>query len=310
MTLRHTLAPLPAHCRMTAAEKIATINLVDVQATPALAKLFRRVSEMTTLPVAAQRIMQLVADATSSATDLLAAVEGDPVLAAKVLRRVNSAFYGLRSKVADLRSAISLLGYREIRNLALTVYLARMFKDGNTYKKFSREALWEHSVAVANASRIVARTYGNATPDEAYLAGLLHDIGLILLDQYLPRHLFQVIDLVEQGKSTCAAERELLPFDHTLLGAYVATQWNFPPQVTLAIRYHHDPLAAEGPHRDVAALISISNYLCSRAGFTSLGVQQLSPPNGRVLAQLQMSEAQFQSLAESLQETLRSTPIG
>lgn len=294
---------------MTAAEKFATMNLVDVQATPALAKLFRRVSEMTTLPLSAQRILQLVADATSSANDLLAAIEGDPVLAAKVLRRVNSAFYGLRSKVADLRSAISLLGYREIRNLALTVYLARMFKDGNTYKKFTREALWEHSVAVANASRIVARTYGTAAPDEAYLAGLLHDIGLILLDQYLPRHLFQVIDLVEQGKSTCAAEQELLPFDHTLLGAYVATQWNFPPQVTLAIRYHHDPLAADGPHRDMAAVVAVSNYLCSRAGFTSLGIQQLSPPNDRVLAQLQMTEAQLQSLGESLLDTLRSTPM-
>lgn len=294
---------------MVAAEKVATLNLVDIQATPALAKLFRRVSEMTTLPVAAQRIMQLVADANSSASDLLTAIEGDPVLAAKVLRRVNSAFYGLRSKVADLRSAISLLGYREIRNLALTVYLTRMFKEGNSYKKFSREGLWEHSVAVANASRIVARTYGSATPDEAYLAGLLHDIGLILLDQYLPRHLFQVIDLVEQGKSTCAAERELLPFDHALLGAFVATQWNFPPQVTMAIRYHHEPLAAEGPHCDMAAVVAVANYLCSRAGFTSLGYQQLSPPGDRVLAQLQLTETQFQSLGESLQETLRSTPM-
>jgi putative nucleotidyltransferase with HDIG domain len=294
---------------MAAAEKIATFNLVDVNATPALAKLFRRVSEMTTLPVAAQRILQLVADSNSSASDLLAAVEGDPVLAAKVLRRVNSAFYGLRSKVADLRSAINLLGYREIRNLALTVYLTRMFKDGNTYKKFTREGLWEHSVAVANASRIVARTYGGATPDEAYLAGLLHDIGLILLDQYLPRHLFQVVDLVEQGKSTCAAERELLPFDHTLLGAYVATQWNFPTQVTLAIRFHHEPLAAEGPHCDMAAVVAVSNYLCSRSGFPSLGYQQLTAPSDRVLAQLEMTEAQFQSLGESLQETLRSTPI-
>lgn len=294
---------------MVAARQSDSIDLVDAAATPALAKLFHRMGELTTLPAAAQRIMQLVADSSSSATDLLAAVEGDPVLAAKVIRRVNSAFYGLRNKVRDLRSAINLLGFREIRNLALTVYMARMFQDGSSYRNFSREGLWEHSVAVAHTARMVAKVGSGVPPEEAYLAGLLHDVGLILLEKFLPTHLFQIIDRVEEGITTCAAERECVPFDHALLGAYVATQWNFPTPVIVAIRYHHEPLEAENPHRDMAATVALANYLCSRVGYTSLGVQNVPPPSDRVLAQLELTPARLESLSETLQENLQATSL-
>jgi len=293
----------------SAAAKTDTINIVDATATPALAKLFQRIEQLTTLPQAARRIMQLAGDQAASAADLLAAVEGDPVLSAKVLRRVNSAFYGLRNKVEDLRSAISLLGFREIRNLALTVHLSRLFDSGSQYLSFSREMLWHHCVAVAQASRMISITCRRESADEAYLAGLLHDIGLILLDQYLPKYLCQVIDLVNDGAGTCEAELAVLPFDHTQLGAYVATQWNFPAAVVAAARYHHDPLCAPRVYRATTSIVAVGNYLCHRAGVSSLGVQNAFAPADEVFAELELEQPQLASIWDQLQEALESSAM-
>lgn len=294
---------------MTAVTQIEAINIVDAASQPALARLFQRVGQLTPLPTAAHRITQLAADQSSNATDLLDVVEGDPVLAAKVLRRVNSAFYGLRNRVTDLRSAISLLGFREIRNLALTVYLARIFDNGSSYRGFSRDGLWHHCVCVAQAARLISKARRRENSGETYLAGLLHDLGLILLDQFLQKHLYKIIDLVDGGAGTPEAEATVLPFDHAQLGAFVAMQWNFPTGVVAAIRYHHDPQAAPSDHRETTSTVSVANYLCHRAGVTSLGVQNIFTPPDDVFAQLQLEPAQLASVWDQLQEALRGTPL-
>lgn len=293
---------------MSAAVKTDAIDIIDLSARPALGNMFRRMGELTTLPSAAQRVMALVSDASSTATDLLAVVEGDPVLAAKVLRRVNSAYYSLRNSVADLRSAISLLGFREIRNLALTVYLARIFDEGVQYRTFSRQGLWDHSVAAAQAARLVATTCRRDIVDEAYLAGLLHDLGLILLDRFLPKYLFQIVDRVNDGADTCEAETELLSFDHTQLGAYVARQWNFPSAVIAATAYHHNPLAAPEIFHDMTCTVAVANYLCHRADHSSLGVANIGPPPDEAFAHLELSPDRLASVWDRFQQALCSAP--
>lgn len=293
---------------MTATAKVENINIVCDRSTPALSKLFESISRITTLPVAAQRIMQLSADRSASATDLLSVVEGDPVLAARVLRRVNSAFYGLPNKVEDLRNAVNLLGFREIRNLALTVYLARTFDGESEYRHYSRQGLWQHCTSVAHVARLISTSCKLESPDEAYLAGLLHDLGLILLDQYLPKYLHQIVDLVSEGADTCQAERALLPFDHAQLGAYVATQWNFPAAVIAAARYHHQPLDAPSDYQTMASIIAVANYLCHRAGVTSLGTQNHFAPSDAIFSQLELDQSQLEQLWEQLQDALENSP--
>ncbi len=293
---------------MSAALKSDTINIIDAAATPALAKLFGQIGKLTTLPASAQRIMEAATDQSAGAGELLEVIEGDPVLAAKILRRVNSAFYGLRNRVEDLRSAISLMGPREIRNLAFTVYVSRMFDGESSHRDFSREGLWQHCVAVGQAARLVSATCRCEKPDEAYLAGLLHDMGLILLDQYLPKKLMRVVDAVADGAGTVEAEMSLLPFDHTQLGAYVAMQWNFPPAVIAAARYHHDPLFAPKAYRPITSIVAVANYLCHRADVTSLGVANIEAPSDDVLSEIQMDQAQLTTIWEQLREALESSP--
>ncbi len=278
----------------------------DPQANAALIKLFTRISEVSSLPTVARQIIQVADDETTGASDLLKAIETDPAMAARVLRRANSSYYGLRNEVSDLQMAISLLGFREIRNLALTVYVARIFRDSGDFAYYNREALWDHLVGVAAAARLLCQGAHRGRADEAYTAGLLHDIGLILLDQYLRKHFCKVIENLSEDVPTPQLERTIFPFDHAELGAFVIERWNLPPQVVDAVRFHHNPQDYDGPHADLVNLVAVANYLVSRSGFPALGVQNVSPPHNSVYQALGFSEAELAEVCQKLTPTLEA----
>ncbi|ADB18340.1 metal dependent phosphohydrolase [Pirellula staleyi DSM 6068] len=270
----------------------------------ALEKLFSRIGEVSSLPTVARRILSLAEDDNSRADDLREAIQSDPVLVARILRRLNSSYYGLSQKVADVRTAVSLLGFREVRNLAMTVFVSRIYEAPGDYGSYKRSNLWSHSVAVAAAGRLISRVCGRGAPEEAYIGGLLHDIGLILIDQTLRRHFHRVIDGLRSDVPTYAIEREILSFDHAMLGGFVAQRWNLPEQVADAITYHHQPWCYEGEHRDLVQVVAVANYLCSRAGWTSLGVHNVPPPPDEVYAGLGLDQVSLAIIWEELEPTL------
>ncbi len=122
----------------------------------ALQRLFQRVGQMSSIPSAAQRVLQVAENQESCAADLLMVVEQDPTLAFRVLRTVNSSCFGLSNDVSDLKTAIAMLGFVEVRNLALTVYVARLCEEAFEYRGFSREKLWQHMVTVGSIARAMA----------------------------------------------------------------------------------------------------------------------------------------------------------
>lgn len=270
----------------------------------ALARLFTRIGEVSSLPTAALKIVNIAQDETAGINELLAVVEGDPALAVRVLRSVNSSLYSVRNRVSDLRTAISLLGVTQVRNLALTVQVARMFKTPGDYRGYSRQRLWTHQVAVAATARLVAEECGAASPDEAYLAGLLHDLGWVLLDQNLRRPFKQLLDRLEPTGPTLAAERELLTFDHGELGAFVMERWNLAGSVVAAAGYHHAPCDYEGPHASVVQIVAIANYLCSRQGVTSLGRNGVDAPEDVIYQHLGLVPERMAKVLERLEATL------
>ncbi len=270
----------------------------------ALDRLYQRMGELHSLPTNAQRILMLAEDEDSQVDDLYEVIRSDPILAMRVLRRVNSAYYGLKNKIADLSQAIGLLGFREIRNMALTVYVGRLIREGGDYRNFTREALWSHSVAVAATSNMIANVCGGVSGAEAYIAGLLHDVGLILIDQQLHRHFCSVLDRLQQSTPTDEIEREILTFDHAELGAYVTRQWSFPECVGDAIRYHHTPQDYQGENASLVYVVAMANFLCSRAGWTSLGVQNVASPADKVYEGLGLDESRMKAILTELPKTL------
>ena len=275
----------------------------------ALERLFTHIGLVTALPAVGQRILQLTENDSAGADELREAIQSDPVLVARILRRLNSSYYGLSHKVADVRTAVSLLGFREIRNLALTVFLAKMYESPGTHGGYRREMLWSHSVAVAACSRLISRVCGRGTPEEAYIAGLLHDLGLILVDQTLRRHFTRVLDALSPTTPTCQVENRILSFDHAALGGFVARKWNFPEQIADAITFHHLPMGYAGVHKDLVNVVTVANYLCCRAGRTSLGVANVEPPPDEVYSGLGLDQVTLSIICTELDATLEKADV-
>jgi HD-like signal output (HDOD) protein len=270
----------------------------------ALERLFARIGDVTSLPTAANKVLRLTEDENADPEKLREAIQSDPVLVARILRRLNSSYYALSHRISDLKTAISLLGIREIRNLALTVFVSRFYEGGTVHGAYKRENLWSHSVGVAVASRLVARVCGRGACEEAYIAGLLHDLGLILLDQTLRRHFYRVLDAIDENTPTHIAETRILSFDHALLGGFVARRWNFPDPVADAITFHHQPWCYSGPHKDLVQVVAVANYLCSRAGVTSLGVHNVAAPPDEVYTDLGLDQVTLAIIWDELDTAL------
>lgn len=267
-----------------------------------LEKLYARVGEVSPLPSAAIRLVNACRDDATGAEDVLEIVESDPALAARMLRTVNSSRYAPRYPVSDLKTAIALLGFREIRTLAVTAHASGLFTPSGNYRWYSRAILWNHHVAVASVSRLIAQVCGRVKGDEAYLAGLLHDIGLILIDQHLRKYFMQVLDRLTESASTSDIEQELLLFDHCELGEYVLRQWNLPESIWAAAGYHHTPLEYQGPFHRIVKVVSIANYLSAKRDRTSLGIFNVQAPPQRTFEDLDIDSLKLERILEGLEE--------
>jgi len=277
------------------------------QSTEALiTRLFTRMTEVSSIPDVALTIVRLANDPTSEAEDLFSAIRQDAALAMRIMRTVNSSYYGLPRQVADLKRAITLLGFEEIRNLVFSAYVADLFRKTGGHGTYTRRGLWRHLVGVGAVAKLIARTCGGVPPQEAYLAGLLHDVGLILIDQYLPRPFCRVVDALDRDAPICEVERKILGFDHALLGAFVAARWQLPEPLTAAIRYHHDSNEYDGPHGAVVHVVELANVFCHRKGCTALGVRSMDLPSPRIFAGLGLQEEQVARLWEQVDETLEA----
>ena len=126
----------------------------------ALERLFQHIGTVASLPASGQRVLSLTENESTSSEELRDAIQGDPVLVARILRRLNSSYFGLSHRITDVRTAVSLLGVREIRNLAITVFISKLFEEDGSYGIYRREGLWSHSVSVGVCARLVARVCG------------------------------------------------------------------------------------------------------------------------------------------------------
>ncbi len=261
-------------------DSAAVIGVAEPTDNPsALDSLFARLVGLSPLPLLADRILRLPLEQLSDESALVDVLKTDPALSASILRRVNSSYFGITRKVNDLTKAATLLGISELRNLALTVLVKRMFDQPATYGSYNREALWRHSLAVAVSARKIARVTGAVPQHEAYIAGLLHHVGTLLIDLHLRTTFCKLIKQLSESEPTYRKERELLSFDQAQLGAHVARCWHFPTNITDAIHYHESPSQYAGDHEKLVYIVSVADYLCSRAGMTALGVFNTTPPS-------------------------------
>lgn len=228
-----------------------------------------RVRELAVLPHVVYRVMELSATTESPAAVIERAIVVDPGFSSKLLRVANSSYYALPRKVTSIREAIVFLGFKAVREMAMTVGVYDMFIGKTDRESLRRRAWWRHSVDTAVASRYLVQQLRRLDPENAYTCGLLHVIGKTLLDRFGGRDYEVVNVLVQQGKDTAQAERMVFGCDHEVVAVAAAEKWGFPDELIAGLRYLGDP-GPDQPHREYGAVVSlasaIAGYAVSGAG--------------------------------------------
>ena len=232
------------------------------QADRTLRRVFgQHIGDLPTLPHVVSQVLEKTRNNDTNLEEVVNLIATDQALVSTYLRLVNSAFYGFSRRITTLKQAITLLGFRSVRNVVVNAGVAGVFRK-RTFNNHYRHRLWDHSVCVAVAARTVAEKTGYKAKEEAFTAGLLHDIGKVVIDQYAPKDSATIMQMVEKGRDSRAAEEEVLGVDHTKIGSWIAERWHLPKTLCWVIEHHHEPLAEDAPgDKDLVRIVAVANTL-------------------------------------------------
>ena len=240
-----------------------------------LRKKVEGIKDLPTLPTVVSEIVQMAGSMTATAAEVGDMISRDPSLTTKVLKLVNSAFYGFPKRISTINHAIVILGFSKVKNIALSASVFDISK-GHGPKNFSIPKLWEHSLGTAIASRVVARTTNQPQPEECFVAGLIHDMGKIIYAEHLTPIFEKVLE--HRDKNNCLllkSEEEVVGVSHSTVGEWITETWKLPPQLSTAVKYHHSPNAAR-QNGEYVASVHVGDII-SRALLIGSGGDDLIP---------------------------------
>jgi HD-like signal output (HDOD) protein len=236
----------------------------------ALGELVGRSVELPTVPEIASKVIRAVDDPELTVADIAGMIETDQGISARIIKTSNSSLYGFSRKVQNLQAAIALLGFAEVRNLVVassTRYL---------YKRFgpTEKGIWRHSVAMAVCTRMIAGALAPSMRGAAYLAGQMHDMGKVVMNNTDPKRFAATEASAVPGgdAGACSAELAAFGFTHADVGSLVAEQWQMPPLIEATCFYHHDLAMGRVITPEAAPLIAcvvLADGVCERLGFGS-----------------------------------------
>jgi len=266
-----------------------------------ITKVMGEISHIATLPEITIKIIETVEDPDASAEDLHKIIANDPALCARVLKVVNSAFYGLPGQIGSINRAIVLLGLNAVKNIAIAASLAKLFRGGKLCDAFNARDLWNHSTAVAAGVKLMTERLKLSMLDEAFLAGLMHDIGIMVEMQAVQPKLIEVFDVMEEKNlSMVDAEDHVIGANHQDFGKALAAKWKFPASFGFVAGFHHDPMQLTAEQRPLPCLVHIADVLAARQGIGFTGTVSTSEINPGILDEVGMTDAMLQQVIEDL----------
>ncbi|MEA3224267.1 MAG: HDOD domain-containing protein [Thermodesulfobacteriota bacterium] len=245
-------------------------------------QLLSRATDILTLPAVIHRVLEITSDRNSSAADLTNIIEGDPALTVKILSVANSAYYGFMRKVSTVSHAVVVLGFHEIQNIVLSMSVIKLFdRRGSVF----REKLWRHSFSVGVATRMIANYLKLKMDGKYFVGGLLHDIGKIFLDQYVPdvyNKLLTEMDLEDNIYTYHKLEESFCGMTHAEIGGKLLSSWTFPSDIIEAVAFHHSPgLSKEDPA--FVACVHLADIICTIKGISPIKDNSFLPIDKDIL---------------------------
>lgn len=231
-----------------------------------LERIILKTGDIPTIPVVATRVLQLLEDPRTTADDLARAVAADPAIAARVLKISNSSFYGCQRQIQTLSAAVMVLGFATLKSLVIAASVKEVYRPYGLIEKM----LWEHSFGAGLAARIIARNLSSVNEETAFLAGLFHDIGKIIMNTTDHERFQLIMERVYNEKVPFwEAEGENFPWTHSDVGALVMKKWNFPAELVTAVRHHHDLTFGDEDDEATVMLTAVTflaNRFCHKFG--------------------------------------------
>ncbi|MCC6444589.1 MAG: HDOD domain-containing protein [Armatimonadetes bacterium] len=269
-----------------------------------LEQLVKEVKDIPALPDVIIKIIKLADDPNASAQQISKVITTDQSMTAHILKLANSAFYGVPRRISTVSDAVVLLGFKTIKSLAFAASTYEIL--GREVKGYSlnKGDLWRHSIGCAVCAQVLAKKIRYRLPEEAFVAGLIHDVGKIILNVYVEDQFAAILQMSSQrGVPFMVAEQVVLGYDHAEVGAKVAEKWNLPKDLIQCIRFHHTPGSTD-PIQPLSAIVHVADIICMTMGIGVGGDGLLYPLEPAALQLLGLQQSQLEEIISSFIETI------
>lgn len=268
-------------------------------------QVIENIDNLPSLPAIVSRLIQVVNSPDSSADDAAKLIERDPALTSKMIRLANSAFYGIPRSISSVASAVVILGFNTIRSLALSASVIKMFSSVRS-TVIDKDRFWKHSITCAIAAKIIVRHFMNIRmmdPESAFCAGILHDIGKLIFNEYVNEGYQEACQYASTNKiSLLEAEKLILGIDHAEIGRIIADKWALPLDLEYSLVYHHKPQDAD-KLSELVTTVHLADVIAHRFGCGLWEDEHYNDEWIKARTVLQLQDDDYRKISESLAES-------
>ena len=284
------------------------VNSISFKRNPGINDLIEKVnnSYISSIKEIVMQLITVINDPKSGAKDLRKIIEKDPPLTAGLLRLANSAYYGFQREISEIQEAIVAIGFNTVKELALAQKVCEIFKKDGDFEGYSRIGLWKHSFAVAFCNKLTYMREFRESGETIFTAGLLHNLGVIVEDQFMHNKFKDV--LVKVKKDNCnliQAEKSIFGYNHADIGKAITNNWKFPEELVWAVGKHHEPEKVDDKYKKIILTSYVSDYICQR---NAIGYCDAPEENHslytKCLTELQIKEEAMNLIVEDVLEEI------
>ncbi len=275
-----------------------------------LKKLVNQISDLPSLPPVIPRLLTTLEEPDTTAEDVEQILLNDPGLTARLLKLVNSAYYGLNRKIESVKDAVVYLGFNTVRNLAVgasVIHISAKKAKGKSDERleFDMVGLWKKAIGTGVGAETTAHKIRYPKPDDAFIAGLLHVLGTVILQLYFPGEMKDILTHTQENEcSLLEAEKEILGVKDPSLSGWLGENWDLPPEIVTGFSNYHHPLKIDSEETLLPALVYIGEKLVRANGLGWTGDEIRSFPDSQILGKMGFTKTEFEELLEEFNRAL------